>query len=80
MDDGSSNQANSSDDQPIECDEGFFQDLNATGLSCRPECGRFAYLRVPLVEVILEQAAICIGFIAFVIVLILALTLQRNTM
>lgn len=64
-------------DQPLTCPNGFFHDSNGTGI-CRPECGHFQSLS--LFPLILERMSVCVGFIASVIMIVLALTLQRKTL
>lgn len=68
---------NSSSDHPLECNEGFFYDVNGTGV-CRPECGKFGHRS--LGAVIIERASVCLGFLVAVAVWILALTIQRSTL
>ena len=63
--------------QPLECAEGFFYDQNGTGL-CRPECGQFQKFSLAVVKI--EQASIVTGFVASVVMAILALTYLRKIM
>ena len=66
-----------SQDEPILCSEGFFYDVNGTG-SCRPECGRFEKMEHGLV--IFQQLCIGLCLLATVLMVLLALTVQRSTL
>ena len=68
-------QATPSNDQPSDCREGFYFDLNETN-SCRPECGEFMYSS--LVSVIFSRLSYTLGLFASAAMLILALTLQKK--
>ena len=57
------------------CSDGFFFDANVTNI-CRPICGGFS--PTPLFLQILYKISIVVGIIAAVIVVILALTVQRE--
>ena len=65
------------DDEPLECPNGLFYDQNGTGI-CRPECGQFR--RSSLVVEFFQILSVCTGFVASVIMFILAFTLQRKTL
>ena len=67
----------SSGDDILECAEGFFFDENRTEL-CRPTCGEFG--TTPLSVQIVEDVCVCICFIASIIVFIMALTVQRDSL
>ena len=67
----------SSGDDILECAEGFFFDENRTEL-CRPTCGEFG--TTPLSVQIVEDVCACICFIASIIVFIMALTVQRDSL
>ena len=68
---------NTSYDEPLECNVGFYFDWNGTGL-CRPECGSFR--RVSLWRLIMEKMAICSSFIASVFMFVISFTIQRKRM
>ena len=59
------------------CSEGFFFDENETRL-CRPICGEINPKHIGLQ--VLENVAICVCFIASVLMFILALTVQRDSL
>lgn len=59
------------------CSEDFFFDENRTGL-CRPECGKFQ--QQSLAVQIIETLAICVGAISSIVLVVLTLTLHRDTM
>jgi hypothetical protein len=63
--------------EPRQCSDGFFLDKNATNL-CRPLCGEFRRTRFGVQ--VLENTAICVCLVASVIMLILALTVQRDSL
>lgn len=63
--------------EQLKCSKGFFFDENVTNL-CRPACGEFRQTKIEIQA--LENATICICFIASVAMFILALTVQRNTL
>ena len=62
---------------PETCNEGYFFDENDTKL-CRPTCGVVGYKSLGLIVV--ERIAICICFVASVVQLVVAVTVQRDTM
>ena len=64
-------------DDLLVCSEGFFFDENVTNL-CRPVCGEFN--PTPYGVEILEKISVCIGFLASVILIVLALTVQKKTL
>ena len=61
----------------LDCSDEFFYDENGTGL-CRPLCGRLN--QKPLGTKILRPVSACVGIISAVIVFILALTVQRESL
>ena len=61
----------------LNCSEAFFFDENVTN-RCRPICGEFS--TIPLGALIIERGALVIGFIAAATVLVLAVTVQRDTL
>ena len=65
------------DPKRLVCSEGFFFDENATQL-CRPICGEFN--RLPLSVQIVEQMCVCICFIGSIMLFIMALTVQRESL
>lgn len=64
-------------DSPVTCSDGFFYDLNATGC-CRPECGTFGRIKKGLA--IVEHISVCVGLVAALLMLVLALTIQRSSL
>ncbi len=59
------------------CSEGYFFDANGTGL-CRPECGQLQLAEIGLV--IIVQVCGGIGLVTFVLMIVLAVTIQRKTL
>ena len=68
---------NTSNDQPLECNVGFYHDWNGTGL-CRPECG--AFRRVRFWRLVMEKLAVFSSFIGSVFMFVISLTIQRKRM
>ncbi len=69
--------ANTTSLNMLVCSEGFYFDENGTDV-CRPRCGEF--LHEPLAVIISEVTATCVGLISSVTLIVLALTLQRDTL
>ena len=67
----------STGNKSFECSEWFYFDENGTEF-CRPICGEISPKSLGLQ--IVEKAAVCMGFVACVIMFILALTVQRKSL
>ena len=61
----------------LECSNGFYFDVNRSGL-CLPECGEFSL--IPLPVYILGCVIVVVCFISSMIMIIIALTIERHTL
>ena len=58
------------------CSDGFFFDENVTNF-CKPTCGE---LNLQPIGVMVQRGAVSISFIASILMFILALTVERETL
>ena len=68
----------SADEQPLECPENFFFNVNGSVSFCVPICGEFSLIKREIR--ILHKVVMCVCFIASVTMIVITLTIQRKKM